>query len=281
MLYVLDWLYIKKLIQHYNLFNSKIWRGSKLSKKKYLLLLLIPVILIAAFIVVNYKPLSLAVEYYNETNVYSLENYAASLNYFIQKVESDVSDNNYKQYMLDITDYYITSDFVYVIFDKLGILESYYNGVLSKLVEQTLFISIVKNNVIPAENQKISEMLKYYPIKDMENFPELTLAFIQQLSHYISANQLYTIILVSTTLSTNSICYVVVTTNGCNKQDYYFNKYIYNPFQQAFDYYFSVISADNQAIDLLKQQHAESSKLYYSNFEDNIQEIRNACGYSK
>lgn len=280
MLYVLDWLYIKKLIQHYNLFNSKIWRGSKLSKKKYLLLL-IPVILIAAFIVVNYKPLSLAVEYYNETNVYSLENYAASLNYFIQKVESDVSDNNYKQYMLDITDYYITSDFVYVIFDKLGILESYYNGVLSKLVEQTLFISIVKNNVIPAENQKISEMLKYYPIKDMENFPELTLAFIQQLSHYISANQLYTIILVSTTLSTNSICYVVVTTNGCNKQDYYFNKYIYNPFQQAFDYYFSVISADNQAIDLLKQQHAESSKLYYSNFEDNIQEINNACGYSK
>lgn len=252
-----------------------------MSKKKYLLLLLIPVILIAAFIIVNYKPLSLAVEYYNETNVYSLENYAASLNYFIQKVESDVSDNNYKQYMLDITDYYITSDFVYVIFDKLGILESYYNGVLSKLVEQTLFISIVKNNVIPAENQKISEMLKYYPIKDMENFPELTLAFIQQLSHYISANQLYTIILVSTTLSTNSICYVVVTTNGCNKQDYYFNKYIYNPFQQAFDYYFSVISADNQAIDLLKQQHAESSKLYYSNFEDNIQEIRNACEYSK
>lgn len=252
-----------------------------MSKKKYLLLLLIPVILIAAFMVVNYKPLSLAVEYYNETNVYSLENYAASLNYFIQKVESDVLDNNYKQYMLDITDYYITSDFVYVIFDKLGILESYYNGVLSKLVEQTLFISIVKNNVIPAENQKISEMLKYYPIKDMENFPELTLAFIQQLSHYISANQLYTIILVSTTLSTNSICYVVVTTNGCNKQDYYFNKYIYNPFQQAFDYYFSVISADNQAIDLLKQQHTESSKLYYSNFEDNIQEINNACGYSK
>ena len=195
-----------------------------MSKKKYLLLL-IPVILIAVFIVVNYKPLSLAVEYYNETNVYSLENYAASLNYFIQKVESDVAGNNYKQYMLDITDYYITSDFVYVIFDKLGILESYYNGVLSKLVEQTLFISIVKNNVIPAENQKISEMLKYYPIKDMENFPELTLAFIQQLSHYISANQLYTIILVSTTLSTNSICYVVVTTNGCNKQDYYFNKY--------------------------------------------------------
>ena len=280
MLYALDWVYIKKLIQSYNLFNIKIWRGGKLSKKKYLLLL-IPVILIAVFIVVNYKPLSLTVEYYNETNVYSLENNAASLNYFIQKVESDVSDNNYKQYMLDITDYYITSDFVYVIFDKLGILESYYNGVLSKLVEQTLFISIVKNNVIPAENQKISEMLKYYPIKDMENFPELTLAFIQQLSHYISANQLYTIILVSTTLSTNSICYVVVTTNGCNKQDYYFNKYIYNPFQQAFDYYFSVISADNQAIDLLKQQHAESSKLYYSNFEDNIQDIRNACGYSK
>ena len=112
-----------------------------LSKKKYLLLL-VPVILIAVFIVVNYKPLSLAVEYYNETNVYSLENNAASLNYLIQKVESDVAGNNYKQYMLDITDYYITSDFVYVIFDKLGILESYYNGILSKLVEQTLFISV-------------------------------------------------------------------------------------------------------------------------------------------
>lgn len=248
-----------------------------LSKKKYLLLL-IPVILIAVFIVVNYKPLSLAVEYYNETNVYSLENNAASLNYLIQKVESDVAGNNYKQYMLDITDYYIKSDFVYVIFDKLGILESYYNGILSKLVEQTLFISVIKNNVKPAENQKISEMLKYYSINDMENFPELTLAFIKQLSHYITANQLYTISLVSTTLSTNSICYVAVTANGCNKQDYYFNKYIYNPFQQVFDYYFSVISADNEKIDLLKQQHAESSKLYYNIFEDNIQEIRNACG---
>lgn len=151
-----------------------------MSKKKYLLLL-IPVILIAVFIVVNYKPLSLAVEYYNETNVYSLENNVASLNYLIQKVESDVDGNNYKQYMLDITDYYITSDFVYVIFDKLGILESYYNGILSKLVEQTLFISVIKNNVKPAENQKISEMLKYYSINDMENFPELTLAFIKQL----------------------------------------------------------------------------------------------------
>ena len=151
-----------------------------MSKKKYLLLL-IPVILIAVFIVVNYKPLSLAVEYYNVTNVYSLENNVASLNYLIQKVESDVAGNNYKQYMLDITDYYITSDFVYVIFDKLGILESYYNGILSKLVEQTLFISVIKNNVKPAENQKISEMLKYYSINDMENFPELTLAFIKQL----------------------------------------------------------------------------------------------------
>ena len=169
MLYALDWVYIKKLIQSYNLFNIKIWRGGKLSKKKYLLLL-IPVILIAVFIVVNYKPLSLAVEYYNETNVYSLENNVASLNYLIQKVESDVAGNNYKQYMLDITDYYITSDFVYVIFDKLGIVESYYNGILSKLVEQTLFISVIKNNVKPAENQKISEMLKYYSINDMENF---------------------------------------------------------------------------------------------------------------
>ena len=44
-----------------------------MSKKKYLLLLLIPVILIAAFMVVNYKPLSLAVEYYN-TNYYNDSN---------------------------------------------------------------------------------------------------------------------------------------------------------------------------------------------------------------
>lgn len=233
MLYVLDWLYIKKLIQHYNLFNSKIWRGSKLSKKKYLLLL-IPVILIAAFIVVNYKPLSLAVEYYNETNVYSLENYAASLNYFIQKVESDVSDNNYKQYMLDITDYYITSDFVYVIFDKLGILESYYNGVLSKLVEQTLFISIVKNNVIPAENQKISEMLKYYPIKDMENFPELTLNFITKIFNYyndISFPLLTGVIFEGAVADSNALAYVFITQQNCSQKEYYFEKFLYNPYR--------------------------------------------------
>lgn len=233
MLYVLDWLYIKKLIQHYNLFNSKIWRGSKLSKKKYLLLL-IPVILIAAFIVVNYKPLSLAVEYYNETNVYSLENYAASLNYFIQKVESDVSDNNYKQYMLDITDYYIISDFVYVIFDKLGILESYYNGVLSKLVEQTLFISIVKNNVIPAENQKISEMLKYYPIKDMENFPELTLNFITKIFNYyndISFPLLTGVIFEGAVADSNALAYVFITQQNCSQKEYYFEKFLYNPYR--------------------------------------------------
>lgn len=205
-----------------------------MSKKKYLLLLLIPVILIAAFIVVNYKPLSLAVEYYNETNVYSLENYAASLNYFIQKVESDVSDNNYKQYMLDITDYYITSDFVYVIFDKLGILESYYNGVLSKLVEQTLFISIVKNNVIPAENQKISEMLKYYPIKDMENFPELTLNFITKIFNYyndISFPLLTGVIFEGAVADSNALAYVFITQQNCNQKEYYFEKFLYNPYR--------------------------------------------------
>ena len=233
MLYVLDWLYIKKLIQHYNLFNSKIWRGGKLSKKKYLLLL-IPVILIAVFIVVNYKPLSLAVEYYNETNVYSLENYAASLNYLIQKVESDVAGNNYKQYMLDITDYYITSDFVYVIFDKLGIVESYYNGILSKLVEQTLFISIVKNNVIPAENQKISEMLKYYPIKDMENFPELTLNFITKIFNYyndISFPLLTGVIFEGAVADSNALAYVFITQQNCSQKEYYFEKFLYNPYR--------------------------------------------------
>lgn len=93
MLYVLDWLYIKKLIQHYNLFNSKIWRGSKLSKKKYLLLL-IPVILIAVFIVVNYKPLSLAVEYYN-TNYYN-EDGTVNFDYTSKEIANNISNNNYQ-----------------------------------------------------------------------------------------------------------------------------------------------------------------------------------------
>ena len=92
-----------------------------MSKKKYLLLL-IPVILIAAFIVVNYKPLSLAVEYYNETNYYN-ENGKINFDYIFKEVESNIANNNYHQYMLDVTDYYITSDFVYIIFDRLGLLE--------------------------------------------------------------------------------------------------------------------------------------------------------------
>lgn len=154
-----------------------------MNKKKYLLLL-IPVILIAAFIIVNYKPLSLAVEYYNETNVYSLENYTASLNYFIPKVGSDVANNNYKQYMLDVTDYYITSDFVYIIFDRLGLLEPYINGIRSKLIRQFLFIVIITYKFTSHYNLKVAEMLKYYPIKDIGNFPELTLSFMTKISNY-------------------------------------------------------------------------------------------------
>lgn len=203
-----------------------------MSKKKYLLLLLIPVILIAAFIVVNYKPLSLAVEYYN-TNYYN-EDGTVNFDYTSKEIANNISNNNYQQYMLDITDYYITSDFVYVIFDKLGILESYYNGVLSKLVEQTLFISIVKNNVIPAENQKISEMLKYYPIKDMENFPELTLNFITKIFNYyndISFPLLTGVIFEGAVADSNALAYVFITQQNCSQKEYYFEKFLYNPYR--------------------------------------------------
>ena len=249
----------------------------KFYKKKYLLLL-IPVIL-AVFIIVNFKPISLAVEYYNEENFYSLENYEVSMNYLTKKVESDIKNNNYKQYMEDITDYYINSDFVYIIFKMLGILEPYYKGIVTKLFEQTLFINSIELDVNNKDTQKISEMLKYYPIKDMENYPERTLTFIKNISHHVSATQLYTVILISTAILNNSICYVVVTKNGCDNQDYYFNKFMYNLFNQAFDYYFSLISVDSYKMDMLKKQHAETFKMYYSSSEDIIKNVKNACGY--
>lgn len=126
----------------------------KFYKKKYLLIL-IPVIL-AVFIIVNFKPISLAVEYYNEENFYSLENYEVSMNYLTKKVESDIKNNNYKQYMEDITDYYINSDFVYIIFKMLGILEPYYKGIVTKLFEQTLFINSIELDVNNKDTQKIS-----------------------------------------------------------------------------------------------------------------------------
>lgn len=65
-----------------------------MSKKKYLLLLLIPVILIAAFIVVNYKPLSLAVEYYN-TNYYN-EDGTVNFDYTSKEIANNISNNNYQ-----------------------------------------------------------------------------------------------------------------------------------------------------------------------------------------
>ena len=231
MLYVLDWLYIKKLIQHYNLFNSKIWRGSKLSKKKYLLLL-IPVILIAAFIVVNYKPLSLAVEYYN-TNYYN-EDGTVNFDYTSKEIANNISNNNYQQYMLDITDYYITSDFVYVILNKLGLLDAYINGIRSKLYLQFLFINIIQHKEPINKNEKFAEMLKYYPIKDMENFPELTLNFITKIFNYyndISFPLLTGVIFEGAVADSNALAYVFITQQNCNQKEYYFEKFLYNPYR--------------------------------------------------
>ena len=165
------------------------------------------------------------------------------MNYLTKKVESDIKNNNYKQYMEDITDYYINSDFVYIIFKMLGILEPYYKGIVTKLFEQTLFINSIELDVNNKDTQKISEMLKSSPILN------------------------------------NSICYVVVTKNGCDNQDYYFNKFMYNLFNQAFDYYFSLISVDSYKMDMLKKQHAETFKMYYSSSEDIIKNVKNACGY--
>ena len=143
-----------------------------MSKKLFLLLLLIPLFLIMLFIIVNYKPILLAIESYNIEDVYMNDNKVLTMD-FVDKVLEDIENNNYKQYMLDVTDYYITSDFVVFVFDKLGLLDSYLTGIRSKMFAQYIYIFAVM-----AENkdkQKYSEMLKYYPIEDIENFTELTL----------------------------------------------------------------------------------------------------------
>ena len=203
-----------------------------MSKKKYLLLLLIPVILIAAFIVVNYKPLSLAVEYYN-TNYYN-EDGTVNFDYTSKEIANNISNNNYQQYMLDITDYYITSDFVYVILNKLGLLDAYINGIRSKLYLQFLFINIIQHKEPINKNEKFAEMLKYYPIKDMENFPELTLNFITKIFNYyndISFPLLTGVIFEDAVADSNALAYVFITLQNCNQKEYYFEKFLYNPYR--------------------------------------------------
>lgn len=203
-----------------------------MSKKKYLLLLLIPVILIAAFIVVNYKPLSLAVEYYN-TNYYN-EDGTVNFDYTSKEIANNISNNNYQQYMLDITDYYITSDFVYVILNKLGLLDAYINGIRSKLYLQFLFINIIQHKEPINKNEKFAEMLKYYPIKDMENFPELTLNFITKIFNYyndISFPLLTGVIFEGAIADSNALAYVFITQQNCNQKEYYFEKFLYNPYR--------------------------------------------------
>lgn len=203
-----------------------------MSKKKYLLLLLIPVILIAAFIVVNYKPLSLAVEYYN-TNYYN-EDGTVNFDYTSKEIANNISNNNYQQYMLDITDYYITSDFVYVILNKLGLLDAYINGIRSKLYLQFLFINIIQYKEPINKNEKFAEMLKYYPIKDMENFPELTLNFITKIFNYyndISFPLLTGVIFEGAVADSNALAYVFITQQNCNQKEYYFEKFLYNPYR--------------------------------------------------
>ena len=203
-----------------------------MSKKKYLLLLLIPVILIAAFIVVNYKPLSLAVEYYN-TNYYN-EDGTVNFDYTSKEIANNISNNNYQQYMLDITDYYVTSDFVYVILNKLGLLDAYINGIRSKLYLQFLFINIIQHKEPINKNEKFAEMLKYYPIKDMENFPELTLNFITKIFNYyndISFPLLTGVIFEGAVADSNALAYVFITQQNCNQKEYYFEKFLYNPYR--------------------------------------------------
>lgn len=200
-----------------------------MNKKKYLLLL-IPVILIAAFIIVNYKPLSLAVEYYNETNYYK-ENGKINFDYIFKEVESNIANSNYQQYMLDITDYYITSDFVYIIFDRLGLLEPYINGIRSKLIRQSLFIVIITYKFTSHYNLKVAEMIKYYPIKDMENFPELILNFVTKTYNYISFPLLPGLIFEGAVADSNALAYIVITQQNCNQREYYFDKFMYNPYR--------------------------------------------------
>ena len=136
--------------------------------------------------------------------------------------------------MLDITDYYITSDFVYVILNKLGLLDAYINGIRSKLYLQFLFINIIQHKEPINKNEKFAEMLKYYPIKDMENFPELTLNFITKIFNYyndISFPLLTGVIFEGAVADSNALAYVFITQQNCNQKEYYFEKFLYNPYR--------------------------------------------------
>lgn len=247
-----------------------------MNKKKYLLLL-IPVILIAVFMVVNYKPLSLAVEYYNETNYYN-ENGFVNLDYISKEISNNIANNNYQQYMLDVTDYYITSDFVYVVFNKLGLLEPYINGIRNKLYMQYLFISVIKSKVPINNNEKVAEMLKYYPIKDMENFPELTLNFVTKTyNYYISFTLLTGLIFESAVADSNALAYIVITQQNCNQREYYFDKFMYNPYRYLKKIYLEKIPMNTIDKSKLSELDAALANVF-TVIEDNIQEINNACG---
>ncbi len=246
-----------------------------MSKKKYLLLL-IPVILIAAFIVVNYKPLSLAVEYYNETNYYN-ENGKINFDYIFKEVESNIANNNYHQYMLDVTDYYITSDFVYIIFDRLGLLEPYINVIRSKLIRQSLFIVIITYKFPSHYNLKVAEMLKYYPIKDIENFPELTLSFMTKISNYVPFHLFAGLGTEGAVYASTKLCRIVVAQQNCNQKEYYFNKFMYNQYTYFKNLYLGKIPMD--AIDEAKLEKVnEVFEDILHIMENDIQEINNACG---
>ncbi len=248
-----------------------------MSKKNYLFLL-IPVLLITAFIVVNYKPLSLVLEYYNNTNGYINGTREIDMDYFIKKIENDINRGTYKQYMLDITDYYITSDFVYIVLDKLGLLESYFRGIQNKMYEQYMFVCIIKYGIHSRYNQKITEMIKYYPIEDMENFPAISINFIEKASNYSSLVQKLLIGHIFAVNISNSLCYIVVTRQGCTRKEYYFDKFIYNPYKYAENLYLSNIPMDDVRGAEVKRVYDEDTRPgLYRVIKYNIQEIENEC----
>lgn len=245
-----------------------------MSKKLFLLLLLIPLFLIMLFIIVNYKAILLAIESYNIEDVYMNDNKVLTMD-FVDKVLEDIENNNYKQYMLDVTDYYITSDFVVFVFDKLGLLDSYLTGIRSKMFAQYIYIFAVM-----AENkdkQKYSEMLKYYPIEDIENFTELTLKFIDKIYDHISIPMFALIGYNFITTDSIALCYLVMTYNGCNNNDYYLDKYIYTPAEQIVTLYKNKVPMD-KLDNTKKNMFYENVDELYSHINTNVRKITNECG---
>lgn len=148
---------------------------------------------------------------------------------------------------------------------------------------QFLFINIIQHKEPINKNEKFAEMLKYYPIKDMENFPELTLNFITKIFNYyndISFPLLTGVIFEGAVADSNALAYVFITQQNCNKKEYYFEKFLYNPYRYLKKIYLEQIpmdTVDNAKLSELKVA-IENMSTY---IENNIQEIRNACGYSK